>query len=54
MSTKSQEPRTPTKKHQARSLREQQERRRMLIIASIVFGLNFNCFNCGCAGSNSI
>ena len=39
MSTKSQEPKTPTKKHLARSLREQRERRRMLIIASIVFGL---------------
>lgn len=39
MSTKSQEPRTPTKKHIARSLREQKERRKMLIVASIVFGL---------------
>ncbi len=39
MSTKSQEPRIPTKKYIARSQREQKERRKMLIGAGIVFGV---------------
>ncbi len=39
MSTKSQEPRIPTKKYMAWSHREQKERRKMLIGAGIVFGV---------------
>lgn len=39
MSTKSQEPKKPTRKHIARSEREQKERRKMLIGAAIVFGV---------------